>query len=106
MSHRISWETREKRYIKILKYSRMYPCSCPCISWLFSRIVVGSIGGWILEFERDLIMSCLDLLHQDDIWIIGGDEGREFSLVVSRSDTVDIPGDDTHSGRRLWFDSF
>jgi hypothetical protein len=50
----------------------------------------------MLEFERDLIMSCLDLLHQDDIWIIGGDESSEFSLVVSRSDTVDIPGDDTH----------
>jgi hypothetical protein len=74
----------------------VYPCPGSCISGLFGRIVVGSIGSWMLEFERDLVMSCLDLLHQDDIWIIGGDEGREFSLVMSRSDTVDIPGDDTH----------
>lgn len=50
----------------------------------------------IFEFFGDLIVSCLDLLHEEDIRIIGLDESSEFSLTRGSTDAVYIPGDDTH----------
>jgi hypothetical protein len=41
-------------------------------------------------------MTCLDLLEEDNIWIVLFDQIFELSFVRDGADTVDIPGDDTH----------
>lgn len=41
-------------------------------------------------------MSSLNLLHEENIWILFTDEILEFSLVGRRTDTIHVPGDDTH----------
>jgi hypothetical protein len=82
----------------------MYPRSRPRISWLLGRIIVGSIWWRIHELCWHLIHTTLDLLHEYDIRIIGRDEIRELSLVMSRTDTVYIPGDDAH--RLIIYDKY
>jgi hypothetical protein len=74
----------------------MHPCTCPGISWLLGRIVIGNIWKWREEVISELVRGRLDLLHEEDIWILLADDPSEFSLVRCCSDAVHIPRDDTH----------
>jgi hypothetical protein len=93
---RVTRKRVEKSDVKILIHSLMDPRSCSRISWLFCRIVVSSIMHRIFEVFGDFIMSCLDLLHEEDIWIMSFEKVHEFSFIMSGADAVYVPGDDTH----------
>ena len=51
----------------------------------------------IFEVFGDFVMSSLDLLHEEDIWIMSFEKVYEFSFIMSGADAVYVPGDDTHS---------
>lgn len=93
---RVSLETIEKSICHLREESLVDPDSRTRISWLFSRIVVGRIVFWCLEFWGDFIVSCLDLLHEEYIRIVGFEELRELSFICCGTDAIHIPGDDTH----------
>ena len=94
---RITRETIEKSDGRLLIDSIMDPYSCPSISCFFCRIVVGSIIWWREKIWRELIWSGLDLLHEENIWIVFLDQILDFSFFFCSSDTVYIPGDDFHN---------
>jgi len=74
----------------------MDPDSCTCISSFFSWIIVSCIWFWMKEFWSELIESCLDFLHKKYIRIVEINEVFDLSLIRRRTDTIHIPGDDTH----------
>ncbi len=92
----VTRKTREKLSIILFKHARMNPYSCSRVSRLFRAIVVGNIWNRCDEILRELISRCLDLLHEKDIRILFGKNPCKFSLLMSCSDSVDVPGDNSH----------
>jgi hypothetical protein len=92
----IRWKCLCKCEIIHLIHSLMYPDTRSSISCFFGRIIERDIVLRGLEFQWDLIVTCLDLLHKYNIRIIGRDELGEFSLVIGRTDAIHVPGDDAH----------
>ncbi len=96
IGNRISWKTGDEFYSVSLKYSGMKPCTRTRISSFLRRIIVGSIWNWRIEVYWELIRSSLDLLHENNIWIIHIDQILYLSFFLDGSETIYVPGDDTH----------
>lgn len=93
---RISWKTGHELHSMSIRYSRMYPCTSTSIPCFFCRIIICSIWFWSIEVCWEFIRSSLDLLHEDNIWIIGADQILDFRFFLNGSESVNIPGDDFH----------
>jgi hypothetical protein len=74
----------------------MHPHTRASISWLFCRIIVSSIVRGRDEVGRELVGSRLYLLEKEYIRIVLLYEILDFSFFLDCTDTVHIPGDDTH----------
>ncbi len=96
IGNRISWKTRYEFYTMSIKYSGMNPCTSTRIPSFLRRIIVGSIWYRRIEIWWEFIRSSLDLLHEDNIWIISTDQILYLSFFLHSTETIYIPGDDTH----------
>jgi hypothetical protein len=92
----ILWDHILEYDIIILRDPRMDPDSRPCISRFFCWIVGSNIWEWVKEVFSEFVGCRFDLLHEENIRIFTVEKICEFSLLMSRADTIDVPRDDSH----------